>query len=87
MHIDEDRWFKLRVDNWVLGIQRISDPRKYSYTSRDIHNTVPWYERDIFYPQAAKVLVQNSPYTIQEVEDHLRGRVAAAKLEALLDRQ
>lgn len=87
MSIEDDRWFKLKVDNWVKSAGNIDRTWANPFPSVTQHYSEPrpWYEHDFLYSQIAEQLAVGSKYTPAEVEEHLRTLVSSAKLEAILD--
>ncbi len=78
--IENDRWFKLKVDNWLSSINHAAYTRQYPPTY-----VKPWYEHNFYWPQVAPKLAEGTKYTAEEVEEHLKHRIAMAKMEVLLD--
>lgn len=74
----EDRWFKLKVDNFISGIKPNSAP----WTRRA---PIPWYKQNFLWEQIAPSLAKGTKYTEAEVIEYLKDLQSAAKLEALLD--
>ncbi|WMM35508.1 hypothetical protein [Vibrio phage PJN101] len=74
----EDRWFKLKVDNFISGIKLTDRP-----WTRRVH--VPWYNQSFMWEQIAPSLARGTKYSEAEVVEYLKDLQSAAKLEALLD--
>lgn len=86
MSIENDRWFKLKLDNWILANGNVAAGfTRRSY--RDYHKTSKrkWYEMDYMWDQVGEALARGTKYTPEEVTEYLKERQACAKLEALLD--
>lgn len=85
MSIDTDRWFKLKVDNWIAANGNAAKGFHHKYSVRSGSSRRSWYEMDYLWDQVGEALAKGTKYTPEEVTTYLKDRQACAKLEALLD--